>query len=126
MLGVNLSVVHLPIHYRLPLGVAVCQVSGNIRMFVCLMKWVILGLDLSCILWYYNNKGGIRGGINNNNTIRDPPFTNFIVDKKEVNIMIYDEWSVKTIIVNNRWHRLVIWVCERLTGMKVLALYRRK
>ena len=40
--------------------------------------------------------------------------------------IIYDEWNPGNMIITNKWHRLVIWLCEKLTGMKVLALCRHK
>jgi len=43
-----------------------------------------------------------------------------------MNTIVYDEWKPESMIISNKWHRLVIWLCEKLTGMKVLALYRRK
>ncbi len=40
--------------------------------------------------------------------------------------IVYDEWKPRNMIISNKWHRLVIWSCEKLTGMKVLALYKVK
>lgn len=40
--------------------------------------------------------------------------------------IIYDEWKPEQMIITNKFHRVVIWLCEKLTGMKVLALYKRK
>ena len=43
-----------------------------------------------------------------------------------MNTIVYDEWKPESMIISNKWHIFVIWLCEKLTGMKVLALYRRK
>ena len=38
--------------------------------------------------------------------------------------IIYDEFNPAKVKAT-RWERLVIWFCEKLTGMKVIALFKR-
>jgi len=39
--------------------------------------------------------------------------------------IVYDEWNPKDYRVN-WWQGIIVYMCEKLTGMKVLALYRIK
>ena len=39
--------------------------------------------------------------------------------------IIYDEWKPKDYMAT-KWQRLVVWICEKMTGYKIIALYRPK
>lgn len=39
--------------------------------------------------------------------------------------IVYDEWNPKDYRAN-RWQRIIVWLCEKLTKMKVLALFSIK
>ena len=45
--------------------------------------------------------------------------------EKERGMLVYNEWKPGDYKAT-RWQKTIIWCCEKLTRMKVIALYRRR